>query len=306
MRRLPADARARVTLAVLEDAGEAVAVAAARACAGVLAGRPVRLLGHDGTMEPRFVALPVNRLQELVGWPGAVLRIVEQPPDTSAVGHPRRPAAAERLPEHFADRFDAYVTEQFPVHVGEHVTQASDESGFARGVPAGGIRSYVDQLRRVPAPAWHTDRGGGQRIEDAEPVGAAGGVGARGDLPHPPRPVQPAAVSGWASAPGRGGDPPRQRAQRVDQVRPGEVPEWDEVLRRQSRTDLRGPRDLDDVGSGPARPDRYGVTPPESAQLVGTRPAGRHRAEPTGDDGWADDEPEAMRADRDWRRPDTS
>src|SRR5205814_6256601 len=333
MRRLPSDARSRVALAVPEDAGEAVAVAAARACAGVLDGRPVQLLGHDGNLEPRFVAMPVNRLQELLRWPSAVLRIVEQPPDTYAVGYTTRRAvgagadeyavaqpgapahtgeysreyspayaldraldrapdraldrALDRAPDRAPERLPEYVQHHVPSYVSEPVVE---QPASTRELPVVGMRSYVDQLRRVPEPVWQSGPG--------RATGPVYDVTSRtGALPAPdPRPTSAPA---WDTGGQQGGGEPQPRPALWE---PGVVPEWDEVLRRQSRTDLRRP-DLEEVRRSVSPYERYGRTTPEAAELVAARPGGRHRADPGVDERPVEDEPDPVRTDRDWRWP---
>jgi hypothetical protein len=266
-------------LAVPDDAGEAMAVAAVRACARELAGRPVQVLSGDGTMEPRFVALPVSPLLALVGWPGAVFRIVEQSAESYAVGYARRPAVADRL---------------------EH-------AGVA---PAADLLSYVDQLRR--APARHGD--GRSRADQAEVVRPAFGIRSEADRLSPGHQDHPAervpaawaperVPAAWAPERDGGGDGPERGARprggpAREQIQPGVVPEWDEVLRRQSRSDLRRPPSFDEVRHSPSWYERYGRTAPEVPEAPeAAGPAarngvsGRHHAEATDDDaGWADDE----------------
>jgi hypothetical protein len=98
LRELPEDARTRLRFAVPADPGERLAAAAARACGGELAGRPVHVLEPDGEMAPRYVTLPPNRLQARVGWPGAVMRIADHPDGPFTLGGIERADDRARSP----------------------------------------------------------------------------------------------------------------------------------------------------------------------------------------------------------------
>jgi hypothetical protein len=163
LRRLPADARSRLRLAVPEETGEAVAISAARACAGELAGRPVHVLEEDGTMVPRYVALRANRLQALVGWHGPVLRIMEQHPDTFSLVD-RRAVSRANGHSRTAERDDASPVAlvddlgRRPLWPEVREGQSRDEVREGRSLDQVRERRSLDQVQREPSLDAHEGR----------------------------------------------------------------------------------------------------------------------------------------------------
>ena len=98
LRALPDDARGNLLLAVPTEAGEQLAFEAARACGRELGNRPVQMLGADGVLVPRYVALPLNWLLALLGRRPPVVRLGDRVRSRYASHRAARQVSTERGP----------------------------------------------------------------------------------------------------------------------------------------------------------------------------------------------------------------